>query len=318
MSHPKIIQGGMGAGVSDWRLARSVSVTGSLGVVSATAMDVILARRLQDGDEAGHMRRAALQFPDQEMVQRVFDKYYVEGGIKDGAYAQVPMYRIDPPKELMELSIIANFIEVTLAKEGHDGLVGVNLLEKVQMPTVHALYGVMLAGADYVIVGAGIPKEIPGILDLLSEGIHWDEALDSARQEGVLEANAEWDLEGWDAAAKLVILANAVLGIDAHLDDVVREGITDLDRSLLGNTRGQNGQYRLLAQATRRSEGAFRLSVRPVRLPSEHPLGRLGRKQMGVVFHTDIYGTITAIIKESDPMPSAATMLRDLLDIYSQ
>ena len=164
-----------------------------------------------------------------------------------------------------------------------------------------------------------VPNLVTGyILDLLSEGKHWDEALDSARQEGVLEANAEWDLEGWDAAAKLVILANAVLGIDAHLDDVVREGITDLDRSLLGNTRGQNGQYRLLAQATRRSEGAFRLSVRPVRLPSEHPLGRLGRKQMGVVFHTDIYGTITAIIKESDPMPSAATMLRDLLDIYSQ
>lgn len=170
MAHPMIIQGGMGAGVSDWRLAKSVSVTGNLGVVSATAMDVVLARRLQDGDVDGNMRRASEKFPDQEIVKRVFDTYYVEGGIQDNNYKQVPMYRIEPSAELVELSILANFIEVTLAKENHDGVVGVNLLEKVQMPTVHALYGVMLAGVDYVIVGAGIPKEIPGILDQLAEG----------------------------------------------------------------------------------------------------------------------------------------------------
>ena len=55
---PRIIQGGMGAGVSDWRLARAVSVTGQLGVVSGTALDVICARRLQDGDRDGNIRRA--------------------------------------------------------------------------------------------------------------------------------------------------------------------------------------------------------------------------------------------------------------------
>ena len=55
---PVIIQGGMGVGVSNWRLANAVSSRGQLGVVSGTALDVVLARRLQDGDPGGHMRRA--------------------------------------------------------------------------------------------------------------------------------------------------------------------------------------------------------------------------------------------------------------------
>ena len=58
MTHPRIIQGGMGAGISDWRLARAVAAAGQLGVVSGTALDSILARRLQMGDPEGHLRRA--------------------------------------------------------------------------------------------------------------------------------------------------------------------------------------------------------------------------------------------------------------------
>jgi NAD(P)H-dependent flavin oxidoreductase YrpB (nitropropane dioxygenase family) len=65
--------------------------------------------------------------------------------------------------------MMANFCEVWLAKEGHEGQVGINLLTKVQMPNLGSLYGAMLAGVDYVLMGAGIPKEIPGALDRLSE-----------------------------------------------------------------------------------------------------------------------------------------------------
>ena len=65
---PEVIQGGMGVGVSSWRLARSVSRVGGLGVVSGTALDVVLARRLQDGDPGGHMRRALAAFPEQGMA----------------------------------------------------------------------------------------------------------------------------------------------------------------------------------------------------------------------------------------------------------
>lgn len=71
---------------------------------------------------------------------------------------------------LTELTVAANFVEVFLAKAGHTGVVGINLLEKIQFPTLPSLYGAMLAGVDYVLMGAGIPRAIPGALDRLAAG----------------------------------------------------------------------------------------------------------------------------------------------------
>ncbi|MBN1261710.1 MAG: homoserine dehydrogenase [Anaerolineae bacterium] len=161
-----------------------------------------------------------------------------------------------------------------------------------------------------------VPNLVTGyVMDMLTEGLSWDEALKHARDEGVLEADASWDLDGWDAAAKLVILTNAVLGYPARLADVRRTGIQILETDDLYTARERGYRYRLLAQAERRQDGSYALSVAPVPLSPEHPLGNLGRKQMGIVYMSDIFGTITAIIEEQEPIPSAASLLRDVLDI---
>jgi nitronate monooxygenase len=166
---PTIIQGGMGAGVSSWKLAQAVSRLGQLGVVSGTAIDQIFARRLQDGDPAGHMRRALNYFPFPLMAERAWDKFYVPGGKPANAsYKTLPMHTKDTPRELSELCIVANFVEVFLAREGHNNPVGINYLEKIQIPHLPSLYGAMLAGVGYVLMGAGVPLKIPGALDLLS------------------------------------------------------------------------------------------------------------------------------------------------------
>lgn len=165
LNEPIIIQGGMGVAVSSWQLARAVAMRGQLGVVSGTALDGVLARRLQDGDPGGHMRRALAAFPSPAMAQRVFDRYYIEGGRPEGRpYRAHPMLTISPDRPAIELSLVGNFVEVWLAKEGHDGLVGINLLEKIQTATASATLGAMLAGVDYVLVGAGVPREIPRLL----------------------------------------------------------------------------------------------------------------------------------------------------------
>jgi nitronate monooxygenase len=163
---PTIIQGGMGVAVSNWQLARAVSRLGQLGVVSGTALDQILVRRLQDGDPGGHMRRGLDRFPFPEMAGRIWRDYYVSGGKARGApYKILPMPVSAGDRELQELCIAANFVEVFLARQGHDRPVGINYLEKVQIPHLASLYGAMLAGVGYVIMGAGIPTKIPGILD---------------------------------------------------------------------------------------------------------------------------------------------------------
>jgi NAD(P)H-dependent flavin oxidoreductase YrpB (nitropropane dioxygenase family) len=166
---PEIIQGGMGIAVSDWRLANAVSRCGQLGVVSGTALDSVFVRRLQDGDPGGHARRAMAHFPIAGAAERVQRRFFREGGRAAGtAYALLPMFRARVEAAREQLTMLANFVEVFLAKEGHEGPVGINLLTKIQLPNLASLYGAMLAGVDYVLMGAGIPREVPAALDALA------------------------------------------------------------------------------------------------------------------------------------------------------
>jgi NAD(P)H-dependent flavin oxidoreductase YrpB (nitropropane dioxygenase family) len=159
----------MGVGVSDWRLANAVARTGELGVVSGTMMDTVLVRRLQDGDPGGHMRRAAAHFPIPGAADEVLERYFIEGGKQpDAPYKALPMYKQVVSDARQRVTMLANFVEVWLAREGHANPVGINLLTKVQMPNLPSLYGAMLAGVSFVIMGAGIPREIPGALDALA------------------------------------------------------------------------------------------------------------------------------------------------------
>jgi nitronate monooxygenase len=165
-----IIQGGMGVGVSGWKLAQAVSRAGQLGVVSGTALDQVLARRLQDGDPDGAMRRGLEAFPFRAMAERVLERYFVAGGKAERApYRTVPVLAKDMSRELAELCIVSNFVEVFLAREGHGNPVGINYLEKIQAAILPCMYGAMLAGVEYVIMGAGIPLKMPGVLDHYAE-----------------------------------------------------------------------------------------------------------------------------------------------------
>ncbi|MEA3306290.1 MAG: nitronate monooxygenase [Elusimicrobiota bacterium] len=185
-SDPAIIIGGMGVRISTWLMARIVAMTGNMGVVSGTGLEIIYPRILQDGDKGGHVRRAFKELARRQpaLAQSVFDlydKYYIEGGkAANKPYKAVPVWRLDrldekdgansfwePPKELQLLAIASNFAEVWLAKEGHKGAVGINFLRKVERPLLWTLYGAILADVDYVVVGAGNPSHLPGMIRLL-------------------------------------------------------------------------------------------------------------------------------------------------------
>lgn len=159
----------MGVAVSSWPLASAVARRGQLGVVSGTGLDTVFARRLQLGDIGGHIREALSHFPVREIAERIWARYFVpEGKSSAAAFKSKPLPAVSYSDALLELTVVANFVEVFLAKRGHHGLVGMNLLEKVQLPTLPSLFGAMLAGVDYVLMGAGIPRAIPHALDRLS------------------------------------------------------------------------------------------------------------------------------------------------------
>jgi NAD(P)H-dependent flavin oxidoreductase YrpB (nitropropane dioxygenase family) len=179
----------MGVAVSDWRLANAVARAGGMGVVSGTAIEIVCARRLQLGDPGGHVRVALEHFPDQEVAARILDAYFVAGGIPDDRpFKNVRSFTIDPATGLQELTVAASFVEVFLAKAGHGGPIGINFLRKIEMPLVHGLYGAMLAGVDYVLVGAGNPSELPELIDKL---VNHEEVALSLRVQGATSADGD-------------------------------------------------------------------------------------------------------------------------------
>jgi nitronate monooxygenase len=112
------------------------------------------------------MRRGVEAFPFPEMARRLWQEYFVPGGkAANEPYPNVPMHQRKDPRKLVELCMLSNFVEVFLAREGHKNPVGINFLEKVQLPHLASIYGAMLAGVGYVLMGAGIPLHIPGVLD---------------------------------------------------------------------------------------------------------------------------------------------------------
>jgi NAD(P)H-dependent flavin oxidoreductase YrpB (nitropropane dioxygenase family) len=213
---PVVIQGGMGMAVSSWTLAKTVAQTGQLGVVSGIALDTVLARRLQDGDPDGDIRRALAHFPEPTFVAPVLERYFRPDGRADGvSYLPVPKLSLTPSAAQQELAILGNFVEVWLAKEGHFGLVGINYMEKVQLATPAAMLGALLAGVDYVLMGAGIPREIPQLLRDLVAG---------------RSATLTIDVHGSDAVHTVTIDPAALLG-EALLDRLLTgDGLPRLRR----------------------------------------------------------------------------------------
>ncbi len=174
-NRPSVIQGGMGPYVSTPFLARLTSMCGALGTFSGVAAPVILTRILQRGDPGGHYRLALSQFPYQEHVQPILDEYFVEGGIPmDKPFKTVIPYTLKPSRFLTSLTIASTFAMAWLALHDengirHNGLISVNFLEKMQMPHIASFVGVMMAGVDCLTMGAGIARQVPGILDSLSQ-----------------------------------------------------------------------------------------------------------------------------------------------------
>jgi homoserine dehydrogenase len=167
-------------------------------------------------------------------------------------------------------------------------------------------------------------QRIEGILNLTTnyiltrmaeEGLSYEAALAEAQEAGHAETDPTLDVEGWDAANKLVILSHSVLDFPVRLDEVEVQGITGVAPETLSQAAAAGQRVKLLAVAERKGPG-YQLSVKPVALDAGHPLAVLGAKQMGIVYHTDISGIITASIVEETPQPTAAAVLRDVVDLY--
>ncbi len=185
------------------------------------------------------------------------------------------------------------------------GLPAVNLGRRdLAAADIHRLEGILNLTTNYILTR------------MAQDGLSYDEALAQAQAAGHAEADPRLDVEGWDAASKLVILAHSVLDYPATLAEVAVEGITHVSAETLQQAAAEGKRVKPVATAERDGEH-YALSVRPTWLEADHPLAQLGPKQMGIVYHTDISGVISAAIVEETPLPTASALLRDVVDIVS-
>jgi homoserine dehydrogenase len=173
-----------------------------------------------------------------------------------------------------------------------------------------------LAGARIERIEAVLNGTTQGILRMMETGVNYDDALAEMQRRGLAETDPRLDVEGWDAANKVVILANAVLRRPTTLADVAIDGITRLTADELQDAQAHSARIVLLCLA-QQVEDDYRLSVRPTPLPLDHPLARMGGDEMGIVYYTDIGGRTSATTAERGPKPTAAAMMRDLLDLVA-
>ena len=153
------------------------------------------------------------------------------------------------------------------------------------------------------------------LCQMADQGLSFEEALAQAQAQGIAEADPTLDIDGWDTANKLVILANSALSTPTTLQAVAVTGIRQITKQDLAHAKAAQATIKLVALATREDNG-YAFQVAPIQLPLSHPLAQLPADGLGIVYETDTQGSICAIAGRQGTLSTAAAMLRDVIDIY--
>lgn len=152
------------------------------------------------------------------------------------------------------------------------------------------------------------------ILTRMAEDLDYNESLKEAQSKGIAEHDSSYDINGWDTAAKILILANACLGTDYSLKDVSVKGIAGLDAGFVQSCRREGRSVKLLADVSPRRKGGWKLEVMPSVLDPGHPLYHVNGTEKGITFLTDSMGSITVTGGRSNPRGTAAALLKDIIN----
>jgi homoserine dehydrogenase len=149
------------------------------------------------------------------------------------------------------------------------------------------------------------------ILGEMASGVAYGDALAEAQRRGIAEADPSLDVGGWDTANKLLILANTLIGAGITLADIDVTGIDAVTPAMMTKAAQEGLVIKLIASA---ENGRF--SVAPVAIPKDEFLGQCNGWEMAVELHTDIYGINYFKLWEREPVPTAASMLRDAVHLF--
>jgi homoserine dehydrogenase len=183
------------------------------------------------------------------------------------------------------------------------------------LPTLDVGVG-SLAGAEVLGIEGILNGTTNFILTKMEEGVAYSQALAEAQARGIAEPDPAQDVDGWDTAAKLVIIANAVMGTGFRLDDVRVSGIRDIAAHLGPRAAEAGKALRLMGKCSKDAhERPWALEVGLALLDADHPLFGVRGTTKGVTFYTDAMGPVTVIGGRSDPVGTGAALLKDIIGL---
>ena len=153
------------------------------------------------------------------------------------------------------------------------------------------------------------------ILTRMEEGMDYADALKKAQELGYAEADPTGDVEGYDARAKVTILANVVMGVDLPISKVACTGITRISAKDIQAAREQNARWKLIGSITRKGDGVD-AAVAPEMIPMDHPLAGVSGATNALTVSTDLLGDVSIVGAGAGRKETGFSILTDLLAIH--
>lgn len=198
----------------------------------------------------------------------------------------------------------------------HGGQIGVEGTVMSGTPAL-ALSMNMLAAAGVNRIQGILNGTTNYILGEMEKGADYADALSDAQARGFAEADPTGDVDGHDAAAKVVILANLVMGRSMSMDDVNCTGISGITSEQIESAQADNQRWKLVG-TVETVDGVIQGSVAPVKVDATHPLYGISGATNAVTYSTDLLGDITLIGPGAGRMETGYAIIGDILSFRSQ
>lgn len=291
------------------------SVFDPAGLDTADLLDAVQADGNLNGVAAPHRGWDAMRTIAESNADAVAELSYTDLETGEPALSHVRL-ALEQGKHVVTTNkgpIALHYLEVAELARTHNAEIGVE-------GTVMSGTPALRLGED--LLSAGV-RRIQGILNgttnyiltQMESGASYSEALAGAQARGYAEADPVGDVEGFDAAGKVVILANLLLGLPLTMKDVDCHGITRLTPDDIAAAQADGERWKLIG-SVEPTGGGFSASVRPTRLLMEHPLASVSGATNAITYTTDLLGDVTLVGPGAGRLETGYALIGDLLGIH--
>lgn len=210
--------------------------------------------------------------------------------------------------------IALNYSRLEALALGNGVQIGVEGTVMSGTPTLRLAREILAAGKIRKVMGI-LNGTTNYILTQMENGMSYADALAEAQRLGYAEADPTGDVEGYDAAGKVVILARLLMNTQIAMDEVDRTGISKLTLADVNAAKAAGERWKLIG-SLEWVNGKLLASVKPQRLPVSHPLAGVSGATNAAHFTTDYVGEVTLIGPGAGRLPTGFAVIEDILAIY--